>query len=171
MLHVLGRHSMGCFPSNTELLVFESKPEKPESFLFLLMLCVSSQKSFMGILEHFVLGALSQEPQSRPTGLGSPSAVVKVLDCWLWVFFSKSTPPSCLCHICTTTLIKIFPHYKVMAQYLLPAPPLLGVRVFGTKCLCVWQSSAPRELFQAICLKQGNIFCLTKGDNSAFIQK
>lgn len=78
---MLGRHSIGCFLSNTEFLVFESKPEKPKIFLFLLMLCVSSQKSFMGILEHFVPRALSQEPQSRHTGLGSPWAVVKVLDC------------------------------------------------------------------------------------------
>lgn len=60
MFHVLGRHSIGCFLSNAEFLVFESKPEKPKIFLFLLTRSVSSQKSFMGILEHFVLRGLSQ---------------------------------------------------------------------------------------------------------------
>lgn len=65
-------------------------------------------------------------------------------DCWLWVLFSKSTPPSCLCHICTTTLIKIFPHYKLMAQYLLPASPFLGVRSVWDKIpLCLAAALLP----------------------------
>lgn len=60
MFHVLGIHSIGCFLSNAEFLVFESKPEKTKIFLFLITLCVSSQKSFVGVLEHFVLRGLSQ---------------------------------------------------------------------------------------------------------------
>lgn len=60
MFHVLGRHSIDCFLSNAEFLVFKSKPEKPKIFLFLLTPSVSSQKSFMGIPEHFVLRGLSQ---------------------------------------------------------------------------------------------------------------
>lgn len=73
MFHVLGRHSIDCFLSNAQFFVFESKPEKPKIFLFFLTLCVFCQKSFMGILDQFVLRALSQVTTAQVYLAGEPS--------------------------------------------------------------------------------------------------
>lgn len=67
---MLGRHSIGCFLSNAEFLVFESKSEKPKIFLF--FNSVSSQKSFMGILDQFVVRAVGQVTTAQVHLAGEP---------------------------------------------------------------------------------------------------
>lgn len=169
MLHVSGRHSMGCFLSNTELLVFESKPEKPKIFLFLLKLCFLSEifhgNSWALCTKSSESGATAQAQRAgEPLGSGQGLGLLT-----LGPFFQVHTsflPLSHLHHNTDKDLSTLWSHGTIFVT----SSPFPRCKECLGQNVCVWQSSAPRELFQAICLEQGNI-CLTKGDNSAFIQK
>lgn len=87
-------------------------------------------------------------------------------------FFQVHTSFLPLSHLHHNTDKDLYPLYRGMAQYLLPALPFPQCKeCFRQNAFVCGSSSAPKELFQAIFLQQGNIFCLTKGDNSASVQK